>query len=67
MAIQIPRGTQDILPGETEKWQYVEQKAREICENYCYEEIRTPIFEATELFVRGVGEKIGRASCRERV
>ena len=56
MAIQIPRGTQDILPGEIEKWQYVEQKAREICENYCYEEIRTPIFEATELFVRGVGE-----------
>lgn len=56
MAIQIPRGTQDILPGEIEKWQYVEQKARDICENYCYEEIRTPIFEATELFVRGVGE-----------
>lgn len=56
MSIQIPRGTQDILPGEVEKWQYIEQKAREICKNYCYEEIRTPIFEATELFVRGVGE-----------
>ena len=56
MGIQIPRGTQDILPGEVEKWQYIEQKAREICKNYCYEEIRTPIFEATELFVRGVGE-----------
>ncbi|MFA8439692.1 histidine--tRNA ligase [Pueribacillus sp. YX66] len=56
MGIQIPRGTQDILPGEIEKWQYVEQKARQLCESYCYEEIRTPIFEATELFVRGVGE-----------
>lgn len=56
MGIQIPRGTQDILPGEVEKWQYVEQKARELCANYCYEEIRTPIFESTELFIRGVGE-----------
>ncbi len=56
MGIQIPRGTQDILPGEIEKWQYVEQKAREMCIRYGYEEIRTPIFESTELFVRGVGE-----------
>lgn len=54
--IQIPRGTQDILPGETEKWQYIENTAREICENYQYKEIRTPIFEHTELFLRGVGD-----------
>ncbi|MBM4762399.1 histidine--tRNA ligase [Bacillus sp. B15-48] len=54
--IQIPRGTQDILPGETEKWQYIEMKAREICEKYQYKEIRTPVFEHTELFSRGVGD-----------
>ncbi|GAA0334345.1 histidine--tRNA ligase [Bacillus carboniphilus] len=54
--IQIPRGTQDILPGESEKWQWVEQIARELCTNYQYKEIRTPIFEHTELFQRGVGD-----------
>ncbi|MGG3790609.1 histidine--tRNA ligase [Geobacillus thermodenitrificans] len=56
MAFQIPRGTQDLLPGETEKWQYVEQVARDLCRRYGYEEIRTPIFEHTELFLRGVGD-----------
>lgn len=56
MAIQIPRGTQDILPGEVEKWQLIEDKAREICRNYQYKEIRTPIFEHTELFLRSVGD-----------
>lgn len=56
MAINIPRGTQDILPGTVEKWQYIEQLARTICKNYQYKEIRTPIFEATELFLRGVGD-----------
>lgn len=56
MGIQIPRGTKDLLPGEIENWQYVEQKAREICERFRYEEIRTPIFEATELFARGIGD-----------
>ncbi|WP_394233066.1 histidine--tRNA ligase [Niallia oryzisoli] len=56
MSIQIPRGTQDILPGEVEKWQYIEKKARELCERFQYREIRTPIFEHTELFTRGVGE-----------
>src|SRR5690625_2703030 len=53
--IQIPRGTQDILPGESYKWQIIEEKLREIAANYNYQEIRTPVFEATELFVRGVG------------
>ncbi|WP_282033002.1 histidine--tRNA ligase [Metabacillus indicus] len=56
MAFQIPRGTQDILPGEVERWQYIENKAREICKLYQYKEIRTPVFEHTELFQRGVGE-----------
>lgn len=56
MAIQIPRGTQDILPGDVEKWQYIERKAREISKNYNFSELRTPIFEQTELFQRGVGD-----------
>ncbi|PTY82373.1 histidine--tRNA ligase, partial [Heyndrickxia sporothermodurans] len=56
MSIQIPRGTQDILPGEVEKWQFVEDTAKEICRTYQYKEIRTPIFEHTELFQKGVGD-----------
>ncbi|MFP5114367.1 histidine--tRNA ligase [Bacillaceae bacterium C204] len=56
MSINIPRGTQDILPGEVEKWQLIETKARELCEKYQYKEIRTPIFEHTDLFSRGVGD-----------
>lgn len=56
LSIQIPRGTQDILPGEVEKWQLIEETAKEICRKYQYKEIRTPIFEHTELFQRGVGD-----------
>ncbi|OZM57821.1 histidine--tRNA ligase [Lottiidibacillus patelloidae] len=56
MKIQVPRGTQDILPGDSEIWQYIEQSAHNICERYNYKEIRTPIFEHTELFERGVGD-----------
>ena len=56
MNIQIPRGTKDILPGEVELWQYIETKARDLCRRYNYHEIRTPIFEHTELFQRGVGD-----------
>ncbi|HJV31598.1 MAG TPA: histidine--tRNA ligase [Bacillales bacterium] len=56
MSISIPRGTQDILPGEVEKWQLIEKKARELCEKFQYNEIRTPIFEHTDLFSRGVGD-----------
>ncbi len=56
MSIQIPRGTQDLLPGEIEIWQYIEKKAEEICSRYNYQEIRTPIFEHTDVFARGVGE-----------
>lgn len=56
MSISIPRGTQDILPGEVEKWQLIEKNARELCEKFQYKEIRTPIFEQTELFTRSVGD-----------
>lgn len=56
MSIQIPRGTQDIRPGDVEKWQLIESKARELCNLYQYKEIRTPIFEHTELFLRSVGD-----------
>lgn len=56
MGFQRPTGTQDILPGEVEKWQFIEKTARELCRAFNYKEIRTPIFEATELFQRGVGE-----------
>ncbi|MDK8253854.1 MAG: histidine--tRNA ligase [Dialister micraerophilus] len=50
------RGTQDILPENIYKWQYLEQKIRQICSLYNFEEIRTPTFEATELFLRGIGD-----------
>ncbi|MFQ5847200.1 MAG: histidine--tRNA ligase [Candidatus Methylomirabilales bacterium] len=50
------RGAADILPDEVGRWQRVEAQARRILENYAYQEIRTPIFERTELFVRGIGE-----------
>src|SRR5690348_16029197 len=56
MMINRPRGTNDILPGDVEKWQYVEKKAREVCRRFNVSEIRTPLFEHTELFLRGVGE-----------
>lgn len=51
-----PRGTADILPGQVEKWQYIENMAALVCREYGYREIRTPVFEHTELFARGVGE-----------
>ena len=54
--IQRPRGTRDLLPPETRLWQAVETVAREVFGSYGGEEIRTPLFEATELFVRSVGE-----------
>jgi len=51
-----PRGTKDILPGVVEQWQQFECLVRDMCRRYNYREIRTPIFEHTELFQRGVGE-----------
>lgn len=56
MNIKAPRGTQDLLPGVTERWQYVEETLRKISDLYNYKEIRTPVFEHTELFQRGVGD-----------
>ncbi|RHW40601.1 histidine--tRNA ligase [Neobacillus notoginsengisoli] len=56
MAIHIPRGTQDIMPPEVETWHLIEEAARKLCSLYQYQEIRTPIFEHTELFSRGVGD-----------
>ncbi|MCG7345044.1 histidine--tRNA ligase [Sporosarcina sp. ACRSL] len=56
MNFKVPRGTQDILPSESWKWQQVESIIRDVCDNYRYKEIRTPIFEQTELFQRTVGD-----------
>lgn len=54
--ITKPRGTEDILPSDVRLWQYIEDTAREVCGLYGYNEIRTPVFEHTELFQRGVGD-----------
>jgi histidyl-tRNA synthetase len=56
MTFTIPRGTQDILPEDIEKWHLIEQTARNLFSTYNFKEIRTPIFENTEVFARGVGE-----------
>ncbi|TCP54541.1 histidyl-tRNA synthetase [Tumebacillus sp. BK434] len=56
MMTNRPRGTNDILPGDVEKWQFIEKTAREVCRRFNTAEVRTPIFEHTELFARGVGE-----------
>ena len=55
--IKSVRGTRDILPPDTALWQFVEQAARDIFHRYDFQEIRTPIFEDTQLFARGVGEE----------
>src|SRR5215510_15590353 len=54
--IKAVRGTRDLLPPETGLWNFVEAKVREVFRAYNFQEIRTPIFESTELFARGVGE-----------
>ena len=56
MLSKAPRGTKDVTPKDVYKWHYVEKKFREICALYGYEEIRTPIFEHTEVFARSVGD-----------
>lgn len=56
MSIKAPRGTRDVLPGEAYKWHYVENMFRKVCKEFGFGEIRTPLFEDTELFQRGVGE-----------
>lgn len=54
--MQALRGTQDILPEDAYKWNYMENAIRRLCSRYGYGEIRTPMFEATELFQRGIGD-----------
>jgi len=56
MKYSAPRGTKDILPEESQLWQFVEVACRETFELYNYKEIRTPVFESTELFSRSIGE-----------
>ncbi|HXH12621.1 MAG TPA: histidine--tRNA ligase [Alphaproteobacteria bacterium] len=56
MEIKAVRGVKDILPGDVEKWQFVERTARQIFERYGYAEIKVPIFEQTSLFARSIGE-----------
>lgn len=56
MQVKAPRGTHDVLPAEVYKWHRVEQEMRRLCLEYGYSEIRTPMFEHTELFERGVGD-----------
>ncbi len=56
MKINIPKGTKDILPEETYKWQYIERTFLETCKELGFDEIRTPIFEHKELFTRAVGD-----------
>ncbi len=54
--VNIPKGTKDVLPAESYKWHFVEKTAREVAALYNLKEIRTPVFEHTELFLRGVGD-----------
>ncbi len=54
--IKAPRGTHDILPSETYRWHAIEEQIKKICLEFGYKEIRTPMFESTELFERGVGD-----------
>jgi histidyl-tRNA synthetase len=56
MPIKAVRGVKDVLPGEVEKWQFIERVARELFERYGYAEIKVPIFEQTSLFARSIGE-----------
>lgn len=56
MNLKVPRGTKDILPNEIAYWQFIESTARDMFDLYNFHEIRTPIFEMTELFERGIGE-----------
>ena len=68
--IRSIKGTQDILPDQSHRWQALETAIRNTMDRYRYKEIRTPAFEHTELFSRGVGERseerrVGK-ECRSR-
>ncbi len=56
MLTKAPKGTKDVMPSQVYKWQYVEKKFKEVCDRFGFNEIRTPIFEHTELFARSVGD-----------
>ncbi len=56
MLTKAPKGTNDMLPDKSHIWQYIEDEIRKICKEYNFKEIRTPVFEHTELFERGVGD-----------
>ncbi|HIZ53622.1 MAG TPA: histidine--tRNA ligase [Candidatus Enterococcus avicola] len=56
MSYQRPKGTADLLPGEIEKWQFIEETARLLFSDYQYQEIRTPMFEHIEVITRSVGD-----------
>lgn len=56
MLTNAPRGTKDILPDTVGDWLYIEKEIRDLCKRFGYQEIRTPVFEHTELFQRGIGE-----------
>ncbi|HEX9025345.1 MAG TPA: ATP phosphoribosyltransferase regulatory subunit, partial [Clostridium sp.] len=56
MEMQAPKGTKDMLPEDAYKWQYIENVFRDVAKTYGIREIRTPIFEHTDLFLRGVGD-----------
>ena len=53
---KAPKGTEDLLPQDSYRWQYLEEKFKNVCDNFGYKEIRVPTFEHTELFERGVGD-----------
>ncbi|MDY6313959.1 MAG: histidine--tRNA ligase [Clostridia bacterium] len=54
--MQAPKGTKDAIPENVYKWHYIERKAADVCRRFGFKEIRTPVFEHTELFQRGVGD-----------
>ena len=56
MLTQAPKGTRDILPAESYRWQFIEDKMRKAAALAGYRESRTPVFEHTELFLRGIGD-----------
>lgn len=56
MLTKAPKGTKDVLADQSVKWQYIEKKFRDVCGRYGVKEVRTPVFEHTELYQRGVGD-----------
>lgn len=56
MQVQAPKGTKDVLPSESYRWQYLEGIIRQTCLKYGFKEVRTPVIEHTELFLRSIGD-----------